>query len=82
MSEINTRSRSKARKEKEKGVESTEDERNNRGDNILEIEDPFSGWNSQDEEHEFDSNPITNILESGTKESDVSIIEHSFHQKL
>ena len=31
--------------------------------------------------HEFDSNPITNILESGTKESDVSIIEHSFHYK-
>ena len=37
MSGINTRSRSKAKKEKEKGVESTEVERNNRGDNILEI---------------------------------------------
>ena len=79
MSEINTdnivkhRSRSKARKEREKGVESTEDERNNSGDNTLEFEDPFSGWDLQDEEHEFDSNPI-NILESGTKESDVSII--------
>ena len=72
----------KARKEKEKGVESTEYERNNRGDNILEIEDAFSGRNSQEEEHEFDYNPRTNILKSGTTESDVSIIEYSFHQNI